>query len=545
MRSSTAPQPSAARRRPSGQSLYLGDHAREALGAGIALLGDLLLRTLGPTAGGVLLSREGRGPEVVRSAGVLARRVIAGEERSDTVGMMMLRHGVWRVHESAGDGGATAAALIRSMTISGLRAVVAGTDPVAMRRGLVSALRAAVAALREQARPVASDPGYLSAALRTAAEDRELGVVLGDLFDKAGPEVAIDVEEYAGLHVGYRLLSGCRQRGQQLFPPVGSGAEVRELVEPYILATTSRLETPNDVVPLAERIISEAGGPLLIIAPGASSRVLATLHGYCEQGTLEVVLWKPSAVESLDELLDVAVVVGARPINEDCGDLLSRARVDDLGYAGRVRLQREWLELFDAGGDAGEIESRRRRLRRELEVTRDSDERARLLRRVGVASGRLAVLEVGASTDSERKDRVATARRAVQIVPAALAEGVVAGGGVSLLNCGAALDGLRTASEGEEAGVQMLREALSSPAEWLIRNAGGEPATVLNQARRGGPHQGYDVVGGEVRDMWTAGILDPCKVVRLALEVAVSTVSSLLSSEALVLVPKPELSMLP
>ena len=217
----------------------------------------------------------------------------------------------------------------------------------------------------------------------------------------------------------------------------------------------------------------------------------------------------------------------------------------DLGYSAVVRVRREWLEFAQGAGDPSQLQQRCSQLRCQLASARDAQDRQRLLRRVGLAAGRFAILEIGASTDTDRKDRIAEAERAAQLVPAAMAEGVVAGGRASLLNCLPALGVMTGRTAEEKAGVQLMEQALSAPANWLARNGGVEPGPVVHRARELGTDHAYDVMEGDVRDMWQAGVVDACKVVRLALEVSVSTVASLLSSEALVLSSKPELSIVP
>ncbi len=385
---------------------------------------------------------------------------------------------------------------------------------------------------------------YLPDLLKTAVADRELGRVLGELFAEVGPEVAIDVEEYAGWHAAYRVVPGCRLHGRLLFPGEPATPE-RELTEPYVLATTIPLSEPREVIPLVENILGEAGGPLVVVAPKASDKVLAILKQYRDKNLLETFVWLPSGPDPTDDILDLAMVVGARALEEDRGDRLKDARVPDLGYSACVRIRREWMELAHGAGDPSELERHRSHLRARLMATRDAQERQRLLRRVGVTAGRFAVLEIGASTDTDRRDRIAEAERASQLVPAAMAEGIVAGGGTSLLNCLPALENTMGHTPGEDAGVQLMRRALVAPATWLARNSGVGPGPVLQRVRELGRDYGYDVTVGEIRDMWEAGVVDACKVVRLALEVAVSTVGSLLSSEALVLSSKPELSIVP
>ena len=294
--------------------LLLGQEARDALASGVGALAELIARTLGPAAGGVVASREARGPEVIRSGGVLARRIIAGEDRSLTVGMMLLRHGVWRVHETVGDGGAITAALIHSLASGGLRLLTGGVGAADLRRGLERALPPVVAALQGQARPLMSARSYLPDLLKTAVADRELGRVLGELFAEVGPEVAIDVEEYAGWHAAYRVVPGCRLHGRLLFPGEPATPE-RELTEPYVLATTIPLSEPREVIPLIENILGEAGGPLVVVAPKASDKVLAILKQYRDKNLLETFVWLPSGPDPTDDILDLAMVVGARALD--------------------------------------------------------------------------------------------------------------------------------------------------------------------------------------------------------------------------------------
>ncbi len=522
-----------------------GAEARDALASGVEVLGDLVARTLGPAAGGVVASREGRGPEVIRSGGVLARRIIAGEDRSSTVGMMLLRHGVWRVHEAVGDGGAITAALVHALARGGLRFLAAGVGAADLRRGLERALSTAVGALTRQARPLMSADRYLPDLLKTAVGDRQLGEVLGALFAEVGPEVAIDVEEYAGWHAGYRLVAGSRLRGRLVFPVNEPAFPGRELSEPYVMATTATLSEPGEVVPLLERVLAEAGGPLVIVAPKVSDKALAMLKQYTDNGLLEMLVWQPSEPGSTDAILDLATTVGARAIVHDRGDRVKEAGVADLGYVAHARTKGDWMELAHGAGDPAELEGRRSQLRTLLSRSRDGQERQALLRRVGLVAGRFAVLEVGASTDTDRKDRIAEAERATQLVPAAMDEGVVAGGGASLLNCLPALEETTGRGPGEDAGALLMRSALAAPATWLARNSGVDSGQVLHRVREKGADYAYDVNAGEVKDMWQAGVVDACKVIRLALEVSVSTVGSMLSSEALVLSSKPELSIVP
>ena len=257
-----------------------------------------------------MASREARGPEVIRSGGVLARRIIAGEDRPSTVGMMLMRHAVWRVHETVGDGGAITAALTHSLAAGGLRLLAGGLGAVDLRDGLERALPPVVAALQRQAQPLMSAESYLPNLLKTAVSDRDLGRVLGMLFAEVGPEVAIDVEEYAGWHAAYRLVPGCRLHGRLVFPSAGPPVPERELTEPYVFVTTAQLHDPREVVPLIESILGEAGGRLVVVSPKTSDKVLAMLKQYRDKGLLETLVWQPSNPDPTDDILDLAMVLG-------------------------------------------------------------------------------------------------------------------------------------------------------------------------------------------------------------------------------------------
>jgi chaperonin GroEL len=529
-----------------GPEVLLGERVRRDLETGMALLADLLRRTLGPSTGVVLSQREGQGPEAIVSAGVLARRMIAGARRPESVGMMLLRHGVWRVHEATGDGGATTAALIHSLVTRGMRLIASGSDPLALRQGMRMGLAAALPALRGQTRPLDGDGGHLPALLRTAAPDREVADALGAIFAELGPEAGVEIEEYVGRRVGHRLIQGSRWAGA----PVSSGfagpaGEDTVLEEPYLLVSDQPLTRAEEVVPLLEQVVEEAGGPLLIVAPEVTGVALATLLRYRGSGTLDIVACRPTSDGHIREQLeDVATVTGAHLIGEELGYRLDDATTDDLGYARGVRIGPGWIEVAVGAGDAAAVEARCRALRAELARTRDEVLRSALIRRIGNLGARSGVLELGASTDSERELRREQVERTLRLVPVAVEEGVLPGGAASLLQCRAALDG--AGLEGDAlAGMMLVREALAAPMTWLIRNAGREPAPILAEVARLGPAHGYDVVEGGVRDMWASGILDVTKVMRLALEAAVSTAATALTAEALVLTRSPVISVTP
>ncbi len=528
--------------------VLLGDEARVRLKEGLDLLAELIRLTLGPHAGAVACTRIGKDPELLTSSAVIVRRIVEIQGRGANVGAMLLRHAVWNVHDQLGDGGATTAALAHEMLEKAYRQLAAGADPVRLRRGMEQGLRAAVAALRAQSRPLDGEQ-HLAALARAATGDLELGRILGEVFGRLGPEGTVVIEEYAGAYLEREFFEGARWEGAFVSPAFVTDVPRQQtrLEEPWVLVTDHTITEAPQIVGLLDQVAGADAGPLLIIAEDVSDSARATLLSNRARGILDVV----AATLTIqgrhrhDSLEDIAIITGAEFIAKDRGDRLEEVQLGHLGEARIVQVGADTLAIVGGAGDPDLIAERQQTLRAQIRRAEDEEARRKQIERLGKLRGGMAVLKLGAASDAERMARRDLAERVIRFMPTALEEGVVAGGGAAYLHCQTALDGLARGDDDEAIGASFVRDALEAPMAWLVRNAGLPPAPILAEARRGGTGFGYDVLKQRHADMWDANILDSAKVVRVALETAVSLAATALTTEAIVLRREPAVALTP
>ncbi|HJZ49928.1 MAG TPA: chaperonin GroEL [Roseiflexaceae bacterium] len=532
---------------PTPQVLF-GTEARERLKEGLDLLARLISLTLGPRAGVVALSRFAKEPEVLTSSAVIARRIVEIPGRGANVGAMLLRHAIYRVNEQLGDGGATTAALAHALLTGGHKQLAAGANPMLLRQGMERGLRAAVAALQAQARPLDGERD-LAGLAHAATGDPELSRVLGAIFSRLGPEGTVVVEEYAATYLAHQFFEGARWDGG-LVSPAFIDDQARQqtlLTQPCILVTDHTITQPAQIVRLLEQIVQTRSGPLLILAEDVSGPARALLLSNRERGVLDVVAATLTIEGShrRHSLEDIAIITDAYFVAKDQGDRLESVGIGDLGRARLVQVGTDKIAIVGGAGQQALIDQRRRVVRAQMALAEDEQARRKLIERLGKLAGGMAVLKLGASSDSERAVRKEQAQRFIQFMPVALEEGVVPGGGAAYLACQPALDRLADEYTEEAIGTALVRDALAAPLTWLVRNAGLHPAPILAEARRRGTDYGYDVLGEQLVDMWSANILDAAKVTRVALETAVSVAAMTLTTEAIVLRRKPSVSLTP
>ena len=528
--------------------VLIGDEARLRLKEGLDLLAELIRLTLGPHAGAIACTRIGKDPELLTSSAVIARRIVEIQGRGANVGAMLLRHALWKVHERLGDGAATTAALVHSLLDDGHRQLAAGANPISLRRGMERSLQVVLPALAAQARPV--DGGQHLAALACAATgDQELGHVLGEIFGRLGPEGTVMLEEYAGAYLHHEFLEGARWEGGFVSPSFITDVPRQQtrLEEPWVMVTDHTITQAEQVTGLLEQVALAQAGPLLIIAEDVTGTARATLLSNRERGIVDVVAatLNIQGYQRLHSLEDIAIITGAEFVSKDRGDRLEEIRLHDLGEARIVQVGADTLAIVGGAGDPEMIEARQRVLRAQLQHAEDEEARRKLVERLGKLRGGMAVLKLGAATDAERMTRRELAERVIHFMPAVLEEGLVPGGGSAYLHCQAVLDQLACGHDDEATGARLMQRALEAPMTWLIRNVGMSPAPILAEVRRSGVGYGYDVVDRRVAHMWNAGILDSAKVVRVALEIAVSLATTALTTEAIVLPRKPNVSLTP
>lgn len=528
--------------------IVLGNAARASLKEGLDMLAKLIQLTLGPCAGSIACDRDGKPPELLTSSAVIARRIVEIPDRSANVGAMLLRHAVWQMHERVGDGGATTAALVHALLSAGYRQLAAGANPMLLRRGMERGLQAAVRALQAQAQPLAGKQ-HLAALAHAATGDPELGDILGKIFDRLGPEGSVVIEEYDGMYLAHQFLEGARWEGSFVSSDFITDIPRQQtlLTEPWILVTDHVITEPAQIVHLLEQVVEAHAGPLLILTEDVTGAARATLLANRERSVLDVVAAKLNIQGSnrRHNLEDIAIITGADFIAKDRGDRLEDVWLGNLGEAQQVQVDADTLAIVGGAGDPELIKERQQTIRAQIPLAADEETRRKLIERLGKLAGGMAVLKLGASSTAERMVRKELAERVIRLVPTALEEGVVAGGGAAYLHCQSVLNELVVGHEEKTLGIALVRDALEAPMTWLVRNAGLHPAPILAEARQCGVGYGYNVLRAQITDMWAANILDAAKVARVALETAISVAAMVLTTEAIVLRRKPEISLTP
>ncbi|NOZ27256.1 MAG: chaperonin GroEL [Chloroflexi bacterium] len=524
------------------------DQAQKGLKRGIDIMADLVSVTLGPRGGVVVNEVFGRSePELLTDGATIVRRIIQLPERSTDVGAMLLRHMVWHMRQEMGDGSVTTAVLTQAILREAHRCIAAGANPMVIRRGLERALRVAVEGLREMAVPVEGEEKI--AALATAVTgDPDMGRMLGEIFDILGPDGALVVEEYASTYLEREYLEGARWKGNYDSPYFINDTPHRRCVleNPRILITDARISELSDIQPIMEQMIRSKAGPLAIIAWGVSGVALSVLVTNHQRKVLPAVSVKFGLLgdHRLRALEDMAIMTGARFITEQAGMRVADATLDDLGRARRIEVGEKEFTIIGPQGDPTAIRQRLAQIKAELQQTSDLDEREKLRERIGWLSGGIGILKIGASSAKEREIKKERAQEAAKLIAAAMEEGVVPGGGVAYLNLIPAVRSIE--AEGDEAfGVEILARALQAPLERLLRNAGLYPPVIIDEIRRHETGHGYDILTGEMKDMMEAGIMDAVKVLRTALETAVSGATMAFTTGALVLHRDPSQSIEP
>jgi len=524
--------------------LLVGSAAQSALRRGIDRMAQAVRPTLGPCARTVAVQdvSSGRPIEVLDDAATILRRIIEVPNPYINMGAMMLRHSVWQTFEAVGDGAATTAVLFQALIHRLSPYLAAGGDPIAMRRHLEHGLRVALAALGEQARPL-EGPQQIVRAAETMCHDPELAAMLGEIFDIIGADGYLQVEsaytpslerQYVeGIHWNQGFVSA-------YFITDEEKQEVR-LELPMILISDLRITAAEDLIPLLDRLVEARCPGLVVIADEVSGSALNLLLANHRQGVLPCMAVKtPSFEPHRSRILeDLAVLTGGRVVTGQSGQRAAQVPLADLGRARQAWANTDNFGLY--GGDADPAALRRRiaEVRAELAVTSDPDDLEHVRQRLGKLMGGVAILYVGALTESQQHTRKALAQRAVTALRLALRRGVAPGGGAAYLACQSALHGLPATSPDERAAYQALAAALEEPLMVIAANAGFDPRTVVAQVRASPPWWGFDVHSGTVVDMWQAGIIDPEPVLRTALEVAVSGAVMTLGSDVLVHMRQP------
>jgi chaperonin GroEL len=526
------------------KEVRFGSEAREKLLRGVDILADAVKVTLGPKGRNVVLDKS-FGPPRISKDGVTVAKEIELADPFENIGAQLVKQAAQKTGELAGDGTTTATLLAQSIVKEGAKGVAASMNPMDIKRGVERAVNAIVAEIRKRSRKIATNEEIAQVATISANGDREIGKMVAQAMERVGNEGVITVEEARSLETELEVVEGMQFDRGYISPYFVTNAEkmVAEFEDPYILIYEKQLSNLPALLPLLEQIV-QSGRPLLIIAEDVQGEVLATLVVNRLRGGLKVAAVKaPGFGDRRKAMLeDIAVLTGGQVISEDLGIKIDNVGLDMLGRARRVRIERENTTIIDGAGKKRDIEARIRQIKQQIEETTSDYDREKLQERLAKLAGGVAVIKVGGATEvevKERKDRVDDAMHATK---AAVEEGIVAGGGSALLFASKALDRLNADNPDQQVGIEIVRKALEAPTRQIAENAGAEGSVVVGKLReKNDENWGYDATVGEYKDMIKAGIIDPTKVVRTALQDAASIAGLVITTEAMV-ATKPEKS---
>lgn len=518
--------------------------ARGALQRGVDKLADAVKVTLGPRGRYVVLDKKFGGPTVTND-GVTIAREIELENAEENLGAQLAKTAATKTNDVAGDGTTTATVLAQAMVTEGLRNVVAGADPLALRSGISKAATRVQEILDSRATPVAGDAEAIANVGTIASRDAHIGALLGDALVKVGGDGVISVEEHNGLGIELEYTDGVQFDKGYLSPYFSTDPEAGEAVldNPLILLSREKISALADLLPLLEKVV-EAKRPLLIIAEDVDGEALSTLVVNTIRKTFTVVAVKSPFFGDRRKafMQDLAIVTGGEVVSAEVGLKLSEVGLDSLGGARRVTVTKDETILVDGEGAAEVVADRVAQIKRELETTESDWDREKLQERLAKLAGGVAVIQVGAATETEAKERKHRVEDAVAATKAAVAEGIIAGGGSALVHAAADLADLQAELSGDEAlGVGIVRRALTAPAFWIATNAGEEGAVVVNKIAELPVGQGFDAANLVYTDLVAAGIIDPVRVTKSALANAASIAGMVLTTETTVTdIPEPE-----
>jgi len=519
------------------KQLLFSDEARAKIRRGVDLLADAVKVTLGPRGRTVILDREFGAPQIVNS-GVLVAKAIELEDRFENMGAQMLREVAARTSEKAGDGTTTATVLAHAMIGEGMRYLAGGMNPMDLKRGMEQAVEVVVAELARIARPCASSQEIAQVASISANNDRSIGELLARAIDQVGREGAIAIEDGSGLVSELETVEGLQFDRGFLSPYFVNNADCQTAVleDAAILLYDKRLSSLQDLLPLLEEVV-KAGRPLLVIAEEVEGEALATLVINTMRGTIKTCAVKsPGFGDRRKAMLqDIGVLVGGTLISDETGLTLAKVKLADLGRARRVEVGKDDTTLIGGAGDAQAIRERIASIRRERADASSDYDRDKLDERIAKLSGGVALIKVGAATETELRERKIRVEDALHATRAAVEEGIVPGGGVALLRARLALAAVKGPSLDHDCGLRIVARALEEPLRRIVANAGDEPSVVLHRVEAAGDAgHGYNAASREYGDLLRMGVIDPAKVTRLALQNAASIAALLLTTDCMI-----------
>src|SRR5579872_396770 len=521
--------------------LKFDEHARRGLEAGVNKLADAVKVTLGPRGRNVVIEKKFGAPTITND-GVSIAREVELDDPFENMGAQLVKEVATKTNDVAGDGTTTATVLAQSLIAEGLRNVAAGASPSGLKRGIDKAVKSAVESIAKQSTEVGGKTEIAQVASNSAA-DTAIGDVLADAIDKVGKDGTVTVEESNTFGIELELTEGMQFDKGFLSPYFVTDPERQEAVldEPYILFYNSKISAVHDLVPVLEKVM-QSGKPLLIVAEDVEGEALATLVVNKIRGTFTSVAVKaPGFGERRKEMLqDMAVLTGAQVISEEIGLKLENATIDLLGTARRVIVTKDDTTIVEGAGKSDDVKGRVAQIKRQIDETDSDWDREKLQERLAKLAGGVAVVKVGAATEVELKEKKHRIEDALSATRAAIEEGIVAGGGTALLRSRSAVETVSEKLDGDEAtGARIVLKALEEPLKWIAINAGFEGAVTVREVEGAKGSIGLNALTGKLEDLVKAGVIDPAKVTRSALQNAASVAGLLLTTEALV-ADKPE-----
>jgi len=517
------------------KEIKYGGKARESILKGIDTLADVVKITLGPKGRNVVLDKSYGAPNITKD-GVTVAKEIELEDKFENMGAQMVKEVASKTSDVAGDGTTTATVLAQAIYREGSKLVAAGINPMAIKRGIEKAVEVTVEELKKLSKPTKDQEEISQVGTISANNDSTIGNIIAEAMNKVGKEGVITVEEAKSMDTTLEIVEGMQFDRGYLSPYFVTNPEKMEvtLSEPYILLNEKKISSMKDLVPILEQI-AKMGRPLLIIAEDVEGEALATLVVNRLRGTLQAAAVKaPGFGDRRKAMLeDIAILTGGKVISEDLGLKLENVTLNDLGTAKTINIDKDNTVIVDGGGNRKELEARVKQLRAQIEETTSDYDREKLQERLAKLIGGVAVINVGAATETEMKEKKARVEDALNATRAAVEEGIVPGGGVALLRCIKAVSEIKLEGE-DQNGVNIILRALEEPIRQIANNAGFEGSVIVEKVKEKKGAFGLNAETGEIEDLMKAGIIDPTKVTRFALQNAASVSSLLLTTEAMI-----------
>jgi chaperonin GroEL len=518
------------------KQLVFDEAARQSLLKGVQKLSKAVVATLGPKGRNVVLDKKFGSPTVTKD-GVTVAKEIELEDPYENMGAQMVREVASKTSDAAGDGTTTATVLAEAIYREGLKYVTSGANPIGIQRGIQKAVDAATEHLTKIAKKVKDKEEIKQVATVSANWDTTIGEIIADAMDKVGKDGTITVEEAKSIETTLEVVEGMQFDKGYLSPYFVTNAETMEckIEDAYVLIYEKKITSLKDLLPILEKV-AKVGKPLLIISEEVEGEALATLVVNKLRGTINVCAVKAPGFGDRRKAMceDIAILTGGKFISEDLGIKLENLQVEDLGRAKSIVVDKENTTIVEGFGKSSEIQGRVNQIRRQIEETTSDYDREKLQERLAKLAGGVAVINVGAATETEMKEKKARVEDALHATRAAVEEGIVPGGGVALLRTLPAIEALNLKDEDEKIGVEIIKRAIEFPLRWLAQNAGVEGSLIVQEVKKRKGNEGYNVATAEYEDLVKAGVVDPKKVTRSALQNAASIAGLLLTTECLI-----------